>query len=65
MKYSFIFFGVSMTLAGSMLIYDISKPKYDEDGNVVEDEFSHMPFIFQLYNRVKKEFSYYKKVKNK
>ncbi|OXU29850.1 hypothetical protein TSAR_003020 [Trichomalopsis sarcophagae] len=62
MKYSFIFFGVSMTLAGSMLIYDISKPKYDEDGNVIEDEFSHMPFIFQLYNRVKKEFSYYKKL---
>jgi hypothetical protein len=38
------------------------KPKRDENGNTVEDEFSQMPLIRQFFSRMLKEVDYYKRV---
>lgn len=38
------------------------KPKRDENGNTVEDEFSQMPLIQQFFSRMRKEVDYYKRV---
>ncbi|XP_058793178.1 mitochondrial import inner membrane translocase subunit TIM50-C-like [Phymastichus coffea] len=62
MKYSFIMFGIAMSFAGFTIIYEISKPVYDENGKVVEDEYSHLPLHQQIFYRLRKEFSYYKKL---
>ncbi|XP_011503800.1 PREDICTED: mitochondrial import inner membrane translocase subunit TIM50-C-like [Ceratosolen solmsi marchali] len=62
MKYSLIFFGASISMACLSLIYEISKPNYDENGNIIQDEFNDLPYIQQLYYRFKKELSYYKKL---
>ncbi|KAK0161852.1 hypothetical protein PV327_008259 [Microctonus hyperodae] len=62
MKISFIIFGVSLGAMGGMFIYDISRPVYDENGDLVEDEFSHLPFFQQLWKRLYRELTYYKKL---
>jgi hypothetical protein len=62
MKYSFVVFGVSISMACLSLIYEISKPSFDRNGEVIQDEFKDLPYIQQLYYRFKKEVSYYKKV---
>lgn len=62
MKISFIIFGVSLGALGGMFIYDISRPVYDENGDLVEDEFSHLPFFQQIWKRLYRELTYYKKV---
>ncbi|XP_015601101.1 mitochondrial import inner membrane translocase subunit TIM50-C [Cephus cinctus] len=61
MKYSFAFFGISMGLMGSVLVYELARPNIDENGNVIEDEFSHLPYFEQLYRRLCRELNYYKK----
>jgi len=38
------------------------KPKRDENGLIVEDEFSHMPLIQQFFTRMWNEINYYKRV---
>jgi hypothetical protein len=38
------------------------KPKRDENGNIVEDQFSQMPLIQQFFSRMWKEVDYYKRV---
>lgn len=38
------------------------KPKRDENGVIVEDEFSHMPVIQQFFRRMWNEINYYKRV---
>ena len=53
--------GAGLSIAGLTIIYETGKPTYDADGNLVEDEFSHLPLISQVFNRVRKEFTYYKK----
>ncbi|XP_043280851.1 mitochondrial import inner membrane translocase subunit TIM50-C-like [Venturia canescens] len=61
MKYSFIFFGVSMGILSSAIVYELAAPKYDENGKLIEDEFSGMPLAIQLCKRLWKEMNYYKK----
>ncbi|XP_012256781.1 mitochondrial import inner membrane translocase subunit TIM50-C-like [Athalia rosae] len=62
MKYSFAFFGISMSVMGSFLIYELARPNFDEQGNVVEDEFSNLPYFEQLYKRLRRELNYYKRL---
>jgi import inner membrane translocase subunit TIM50 len=38
------------------------KPKRDENGHIIEDEFSQMPLIQQFFSRMWKEMDYYKRV---
>lgn len=62
MKLSFIFFGVSMSMAGGIVIYELSRPSYDENGNLMEDEFSGLPFPQRVWKRLCREVNYYTKV---
>lgn len=62
MKYSFLFFGVSIGLTGSYIIYELSRSNYDEHGNLIEDEYSHLPYLQQIWKRFRREFTYYKRV---
>ena len=50
---------------GSYLIYELARPNYDEEGNVIEDEFTHLPFLEQMFKRLLRELNYYKKVISK
>ncbi|XP_029659509.1 mitochondrial import inner membrane translocase subunit TIM50-C-like, partial [Formica exsecta] len=59
MNYGFAAFGVVMSIGFTYLIYELGRPNYDEHGNVIEDEFSNLPFFEQIYKRVKKELNYY------
>ncbi|KAF7990081.1 hypothetical protein HCN44_009024 [Aphidius gifuensis] len=61
MKWSFILFGVATTIGGSLFIYELVKPTYDEDGKIIEDEFSQLPFYEMIWKRLCKELNYYKK----
>ncbi|KOC68410.1 Mitochondrial import inner membrane translocase subunit TIM50-C [Habropoda laboriosa] len=58
LKYSFAFLGVFTTVGLSYLIYDLTKTKYDEDGNVIEDEYANLPFYERTYKILKREFNY-------
>ncbi|XP_034935088.1 mitochondrial import inner membrane translocase subunit TIM50-C-like [Chelonus insularis] len=62
MKYSFIAFGASIGIAGSMFIYELSQPTYDENGNIQEDEYSHLPFVQRVWFRFFRAINYYKKL---
>lgn len=61
-KYCMAFCGVSMGAMGSYLVYEMAKPKYDEEGNMIEDEFTNLPYPEQLFKRMLSELNYYKKV---
>ncbi|CAK9830884.1 Mitochondrial import inner membrane translocase subunit TIM50-C [Anthophora retusa] len=58
LKYSFAFLGTFTTLGLSYIIYDLTKTKYDEHGNVIEDEYAHLPFYERTYKILKREFNY-------
>ncbi|EFN63881.1 Mitochondrial import inner membrane translocase subunit TIM50-C [Camponotus floridanus] len=59
MNYGFAAFGAVMSIGFTYLIYELGRPNYDEHGNVIEDEFSNLPFFEQIYKRVKRELNYY------
>ncbi|KYN08063.1 Mitochondrial import inner membrane translocase subunit TIM50-C [Cyphomyrmex costatus] len=59
MNYGFAAFGMFMGIGFTYLIYELGSPDYDEHGNVIEDEFSKLPFFEQIYKRVKRELNYY------
>ncbi|XP_003492117.1 mitochondrial import inner membrane translocase subunit TIM50-C [Bombus impatiens] len=62
LKYSFAFLGVFTTVGLSYVIYNLTRTKYDEHGNVIEDEFSNLPFYERIYKMLKREFNYYTKM---
>ncbi|KAJ4448927.1 Mitochondrial import inner membrane translocase subunit TIM50-C, partial [Periplaneta americana] len=62
MKYSMIAFGATFGIVGSYMIYELGKPKRDENGHIVEDEFSQMPMVQQFFSRMWKEMDYYKRM---
>ncbi|XP_076245688.1 mitochondrial import inner membrane translocase subunit TIM50-C [Calliopsis andreniformis] len=62
LKYSFTFFGIFMTVGLSYIIYDLTKAKYDDEGNIIEDEFSNLPLYQKVYKRLKRELNYYTKM---
>ncbi|XP_020279428.1 mitochondrial import inner membrane translocase subunit TIM50-C-like [Pseudomyrmex gracilis] len=59
MNYGFAAFGVFMGIGVAYLVYELGRPNYDENGKVIEDEFSHLPFFEQRFKRVKRELNYY------
>ncbi|XP_011870350.1 PREDICTED: mitochondrial import inner membrane translocase subunit TIM50-C-like [Vollenhovia emeryi] len=59
MNYGFVAFGVFMGIGSTYLVYELGRPNYDDHGNAIEDEFSHLPFFEQVYKRVKRELNYY------
>lgn len=62
LKYSFAFLGVFTTVGLSYIIYNLTRTKYDEHGNIIDDEFSNLPFYERIYKMLKREFKYYTKV---
>ncbi|XP_066595493.1 mitochondrial import inner membrane translocase subunit TIM50-C-like [Prorops nasuta] len=62
MNYSFIFFGTVMGIGLTYVIYELAKPTYDEHGNIVEDEYSSLPFYQQIWYRFRRELKYYTKL---
>lgn len=62
MNYGFAAFGVFMGIGVAYLVYELGNPDYDENGKVIEDEFSHLPFFEQRFKRVKRELNYYTRV---
>jgi hypothetical protein len=51
-----------VSLISGLCPFFTGKPKRDENGHVIEDEFSQMPFIQQFFSRMWKEMDYYKRV---
>ncbi|XP_003706404.1 mitochondrial import inner membrane translocase subunit TIM50-C [Megachile rotundata] len=62
LKYSFTFLGVFTTVGLSYIIYNLTRSKYDEHGNIIEDEFSNLPFYERIYKMLRREFTYYSKM---
>ncbi|KAK6644091.1 Mitochondrial import inner membrane translocase subunit TIM50-C [Polyplax serrata] len=62
MKYSFIGFGASFGLLGGYMIYQLGSPKVDENGQIIEDEFSSLPPVQQFTSRMWRELNYYQKM---
>ncbi|XP_057318612.1 mitochondrial import inner membrane translocase subunit TIM50-C-like [Microplitis mediator] len=60
-KYSMISTGVILGLMGGFYIYDLSKTKYDDKGNVIEDEYSHLPYFPRIWNRLLDRINYWTK----
>ncbi|XP_046822411.1 mitochondrial import inner membrane translocase subunit TIM50-C-like isoform X1 [Vespa crabro] len=60
-KYSLIAFGTMTSLGLCYIIYELGKPTYDEHGNIIEDEFYHLPYYEKIYKRLRRELNYYKK----
>lgn len=61
-KFCMAFCGISMGTMGSYLVYEMARPKYDEHGNIIEDEFTNLPYPEQMFKRLLSELNYYKKV---
>lgn len=62
MKYSLIACGISLSVMGSITVYELARPMVDENGNIIEDEFSSLPYFLQMWKRLTRELNYYKKV---
>lgn len=61
-KRGFIAFGLMMGFSVGVITYEINKPLYDEEGNKIDDEFSHLPLLTQIYKRVFREMNLYTKM---
>lgn len=61
-KYSMIPCGIIFGLMGGYYIYQLSVPQYDSKGNVIEDEYSHLPYFPRLWNRILDRINYWTKV---
>ncbi|XP_050312740.1 mitochondrial import inner membrane translocase subunit TIM50-C-like [Anthonomus grandis grandis] len=55
MKYSFLFLGLSFTTIGGYIIMEYGKPPRNDFGEVIEDEYSHLPMWQQYLYRASKE----------
>ncbi|XP_076178175.1 mitochondrial import inner membrane translocase subunit TIM50-C [Ptiloglossa arizonensis] len=62
LKYSLTFFGVFISLGLSFIVYDLTRIKYDDEGNIIEDEYTNLPLYERIYRRFKREFNYYSKM---
>lgn len=47
---------------GGCLIYEMGAPKLGENGEIIEDEFTHLPSFQQYIKRMWKEMTFYQKV---
>ncbi|XP_065222673.1 mitochondrial import inner membrane translocase subunit TIM50-C-like [Planococcus citri] len=62
MKFSLIALGAFVTFMGGYSFYVFGSPHRDEIGNIVPDQFSHLPPVMQWWRRFKFSIQYYKKV---
>ncbi|GFQ97696.1 mitochondrial import inner membrane translocase subunit TIM50-C [Trichonephila clavata] len=62
MKYTFLAFGSMFTGMLGLAIYEWGAPPMDEEGNIIEDEYSHMPVLKAYIYRTYKEMLYYNKL---
>lgn len=53
---------VALTAGLSFAIYEVISPTYDENGDIIEDEFSDLPFFERIYKRLRKAYNYYTKL---
>lgn len=53
-----------MTVMGGCMVVEMGAPRRGEDGEIIEDEFSHMPIVLQYLRRTWKELTFYEKVIN-
>lgn len=62
MKYTLIALGTALGLCGGTAAYSLGKPKTDDEGKPVIDEFSHLPLFQQFFKRMIHEVEYYNKM---
>lgn len=58
----FAVFGGALTMMGACLVVEMGAPRFDEDGQLIEDEFTNMPIVLQYLRRTWKELTFYEKV---
>ncbi|XP_071057133.1 mitochondrial import inner membrane translocase subunit TIM50-C-like isoform X1 [Onthophagus taurus] len=64
MKFTLTLFGISFTGIGLFLIMELGKPKINEDGIEIEDEFSNLSLLEQYLYRTADQLNYYRKLIN-
>lgn len=47
---------------GGCMVMEMGAPRRDENGAIIEDEFSPMPIVLQYLRRTWKELTFYEKV---
>ncbi|CAB3244950.1 unnamed protein product [Arctia plantaginis] len=62
MKMGFAVFGGAMTMLGGCLVIEMGAPRRGDDGELIKDEFSHMPIVLQYLRRTWKELTFYEKM---
>ncbi|XP_055602087.1 mitochondrial import inner membrane translocase subunit TIM50-C-like [Uranotaenia lowii] len=62
MKLGFVVFGASMTALSVYIVYIFGAPDRDHEGNIIEDEFIHLPTFQQYFKRLWKSMTYYQKM---
>ncbi|CAH2269394.1 jg16420 [Pararge aegeria aegeria] len=62
MKIGFAAFGGALTVMGGCLVIEMGAPRRGDDGQPIEDEFSHLPLALQYLRRTWKELTFYEKV---
>lgn len=61
MKLGFYLFGFGGAGFGCYTLYELGQPEKDPEGNIIEDEFSHLPTFEQYKRRILASFNYYQK----
>lgn len=62
MKLGFVIFGASVTAFSLYTVFIFGAPDHDAEGNVIEDEFIHLPTVQQYLKRLWKSMTYYQKM---
>ncbi|CAH2049052.1 unnamed protein product, partial [Iphiclides podalirius] len=62
MKMGFAIFGGAVTVMGGCLVVEMGAPRRDDEGNIIEDEFSNLPVVLQYLKRTWKELTFYEKM---
>ncbi|XP_026325956.1 mitochondrial import inner membrane translocase subunit TIM50-C isoform X2 [Hyposmocoma kahamanoa] len=60
--YKFAVFGGALTVMGGCMVMEMGAPRRDENGAIIEDEFSPMPIVLQYLRRTWKELTFYEKM---
>lgn len=62
MKIGFAVFGGAMTVMGGCMVIEMGAPRRGDNGQPIEDEFSHLPLPLQYIRRTWKELTFYEKM---
>lgn len=63
--FRFAVFGGALTVMGGCMVMEMGAPRRDDNGALIEDEFSLMPIVLQYLRRTWKELTFYEKVMRK